>query len=77
MNTQNHRENKAESILRLPDVMQRTGLKRSTIYLRIQEGTFPKQIDLGIRCAGWLESEINAWIASRVAASRNHIPKPT
>lgn len=60
----------ANSILRLPTVKARTGLSRSTIYLRISAGQFPKPINLGYRAVGWLESEIDAWLSSRVAESR-------
>jgi len=52
------------SILRRKQVEKRTGLSRSTIYLRIQEGTFPKPINLGARAVGWLENEIEAWLAA-------------
>ena len=46
------------TILRLPEVKRSTGLSRSTIYLRIAEGTFPKSVSLGGRAVGWLEAEI-------------------
>ena len=59
------------AILRLPAVKARTGLSRSAIYLRIAEGTFPKQISLGTRAVGFLESEIEGWLARRIEASRN------
>jgi len=59
------------TILRLPDVRARTGLSRSTIYLRIAEGKFPPPINLGERSVGWLESEIDAWIAKRIELSRH------
>ena len=52
------------SILRLKKVKDRTGLSRSTIYLRIQEGTFPRPINLGARAVGWIEHEIEAWLTS-------------
>jgi prophage regulatory protein len=52
------------TILRRRKVEDRTGLSRSTIYLRIQEGTFPKPISLGARAVGWLEHEIEAWLAA-------------
>ena len=56
------------SILRRKQVEKRTGLSRSTIYLRIQEGTFPRPIKLGgARAVGWLENEINAWLAEHMA----------
>lgn len=54
------------SILRRKQVEGRTGLSRSTIYLRMKKGTFPKPINLGARAVGWLESEIDEWLASRV-----------
>jgi len=61
----------ANAILRLPIVKARTGLSRSTIYLQAAEGKFPKPLSLGARAVGWLESDIEAWLASRVAKSRN------
>lgn len=58
------------TILRLPDVKARTGLSRSTIYLRIAAGTFPRPVPLGGRAVGWLESEIQNWIERAIAACR-------
>lgn len=58
-------------ILRLPEVMARVGICRASIYLRIADGSFPKQISLGARAVGWLESDIDAWLAARIAARRN------
>jgi prophage regulatory protein len=55
---------KVDRILRLPAVLNRTGLSRSTLYRKMQEGTFPKQIALSARCAGWRESSISAWMRS-------------
>jgi prophage regulatory protein len=57
-------------ILRLPTVQNRTGLSRSTIYFKISEGQFPKPINLGARAVGWLESDVEAWVATRVEESR-------
>ena len=59
-----------KSILRLPQVMARTGLSRSTIYLRISKGQFPKPISLGGRAVGWIEEEINSWLDEQIKASR-------
>jgi prophage regulatory protein len=50
------------TILRLPAVKTSTGLSRSTIYLRIAQGTFPKPVSLGGRAVGWLEAEIQEWL---------------
>jgi prophage regulatory protein len=55
-------------ILRLPEVIARVGLKRASIYQHIATGSFPKQISLGIRAVGWLESEIDQWLAVRISA---------
>ena len=60
----------ADAILRLPLVKARTGLSRSTIYQRIKEGTFPEPISLGIRAVGWVESEVDGWLSSRIQNSR-------
>lgn len=54
-------------ILRLPAVMQKTGLARSTIYALAASGTFPSPVKLGARASGWLEQEIEAWLATRIS----------
>lgn len=61
------------SILRLPAVKARTGLSRSTLYQRITDGMFPKPIQLGGRAVGWIECEIEEWIAHRIDQSRGHV----
>lgn len=53
-------------LIRLPEVIARVGLKRSTIYQRMVEGRFPKGRSLGPRCVVWVEAEIDAWIAQVV-----------
>ena len=58
------------NILRLPAVKTRTGLSRSTIYLRISDGGFPAPVSLGGRAVGWIEAEIQAWLEERIQASR-------
>ena len=60
----------ATAILRLPTVKARTGLSRSTIYLRISEGRFPKPVSLGGRAVGWIEAEITEWLNQQIEASR-------
>ncbi len=59
------------TILRLPDVKRSTGLSRSTIYLRIAQGTVPKPVSLGGRAVGWLEAEVQQWLQRRIEASRS------
>lgn len=58
------------SILRLPGVKAKTGLSRSTIYDKIQNGEFPEPIQLGARAVGWVESEIDQWLEQLIQASR-------
>jgi prophage regulatory protein len=63
------------AILRRPQVEVRTGLSRSTIYARIQDGTFPRPILLGSRSVGWLEHEIDDWFDRRIKFSRSAGPR--
>lgn len=53
-------------ILRRPDVEQKTGLARSTIYHLMSSGLFPKPINIGPGAVGWLESEIDKFISARI-----------
>jgi prophage regulatory protein len=55
-----------DRILRINAVLERTGLTRSTLYRKIERGTFPPQIKLSERCAGWRESAINAWLRNPI-----------
>ncbi|UHC80880.1 AlpA family transcriptional regulator [Pseudomonas sp. NIBR-H-19] len=55
-------------IIRLKEVIDCTGLGRSTIYKYITEGTFPKSVSLGERRVGWVESEVHDWILARIEA---------
>ncbi len=55
------------NIIRLPQAIQKTGLSRSTIYSLISRGEFPQKIQLATRSIGFLESEINDWIESKLS----------
>ena len=55
------------AIERLPSVLARTGLSRSTVYALISQGAFPPPVKLSIRAVGWRSVEVDAWLASRVA----------
>ena len=57
--------------LRLPEVLERTGLSRSTIYVRLEQGRFPRPVSLGGRAVGWIESEVDEWIRQRIEESRD------
>ncbi len=60
----------SHKISRLPAVKGITGLSRSTIYLRISKNEFPVPISLGGRAVGWLEEDIENWLAEKIKASR-------
>ena len=62
-------------IIRLSDVKDKTGLSRSTIYLRMAEGKFPPQISLGARAVGWINSEVIDWIEHRISEFRGVVLK--
>lgn len=57
--------------IRLPEVMKRTGLSRSSIYDLIKQGAFPAQIGIGVRSVAWLESDVAAWIQNKVNGSKD------
>ena len=57
-----------KKFLRLPDVLERTGYKRTTIYEMIKAGNFPAQVYLGPRATGQVESEVEAWMQERIDA---------
>ncbi|ATM79267.1 AlpA family transcriptional regulator [Serratia fonticola] len=54
-------------LIRLPDVMMITGLKRSTVYNKMKSGEFPKSVSIGERSIAWVESEINSWVANNIS----------
>jgi prophage regulatory protein len=60
-------ETKPPVILRRDVVEARTGLSRSSIYARVAAGAFPRQVFLGGKAVGWIESEVQAWIDQRIA----------
>lgn len=60
----------SHKIMRLPEVIEVTGLSRSTIYLRMAKGSFPLSISLGERAVGWLHTDIAHWLDARVAESK-------
>lgn len=60
----------SKKIIRLPAVKEKTGLSRSSIYLRMSKGEFPASISLGSRAIGWIESSIDEWLEQCIATSK-------
>jgi prophage regulatory protein len=54
-------------LLKRPEVEHKTGLSRASIYDRMDRGIFPRQVKVGPKCVGWVETEIDQWIADRIA----------
>lgn len=57
-------------IIRKPIVLDRVPLSDTTIWRMVRAGTFPKPINLSPGAIGWVESDVDAWIAARIAESR-------
>jgi len=63
-------------LIRLPEVMSRTGYGRTSIYRKMEDGSFPKSVKLGSppldpiafdsRAIAWIEGEVDQWIESRI-----------
>jgi len=64
-----------DRFLRRADVQQVTGLSRTSLYRLVAAKDFPVQVRLSINTVAWLRSEVDAWIAGRVAASRSTLSK--
>lgn len=59
-----------EKLLKIAQVIERTGLSKAELYKRITAGTFPKQIKLSYRSTVWVESEVQSWITDTIASAR-------
>lgn len=62
------------TILRIKEVLRRTGLKETMFYDLIGKGKFPKQVPLGARAVGWYEHRVDEWIRNRDLANRHAEP---
>jgi prophage regulatory protein len=59
-----------ERLLRMPEVEQLCGLKRSSIYRQIDAGSFPQQVRLGARAVGFPASQVQKWISDRISGGQ-------
>ena len=58
-----------DRLVRLPEVIHRVGLSRTTIYSLIATGEFPRQIVIGPRAVAWSQQELEDWIISKRQAT--------
>ena len=63
-----------DRILRLHTVLDRTGLSRSTLYRKVENGTFPTQVRIAARCVGWRESAVGDWMRNPMFYSTEDSP---
>lgn len=69
--------NPNERIIRLPEVLDMVGMRKTAVYDKIKDGSFPKPLKLG-RMSGWLESDVQQWImqqAGRMPANDEQHPQ--
>jgi prophage regulatory protein len=60
----------SQSLIRIPEVQRRTGYSKPWIYRLIQQKRFPAPVKIGTRAIAFVESEIDEWVAKRIAESR-------
>lgn len=66
------KEQKIENVrlIRRKEVQAKTGLGASSIYAMMQQGTFPKAINISERRVAWIESDIDLWISERIKSHK-------
>lgn len=64
--------NQSTRLIRLPEVLLRTGYRKAWIYRLISEGRFPTQIKIGSRAVAFIESEIDDWIQNTINETRKN-----
>ena len=62
-------------VVRMPDVVTMTGMSRPTVYRMIKDGMFPASIKLSPGAVGWLRTEIEQWVADKLAVQRGLPPE--
>jgi prophage regulatory protein len=65
----------ATSLLRLQQVIARTGLSRSAIYSRIANRTFPAPVRISERARAWVDAEVEEWVMDKVQSGRKELPR--
>lgn len=71
MNAQPSPNDTSLRLLRLEQVCEMTGLRRSMVYQLEAELRFPKRVKLAARAVGWVEREVHAWMVARIEARQS------
>ncbi len=61
--------NQSERLLALPGVLERTSLKRASLYAAMDRGEFPKPVRISANRVAWPETIVAQWIASKIASA--------
>lgn len=70
-NNKRHSMSDCSIFLRLPQVMEKTGLKRASLYAFVKKGTFPAPLKLSERCSAWDSVSVLGWMEERKASRKN------
>ena len=70
MTTSKKQQNENVRLIRRKEVQAKTGLGASSIYAMMQQGTFPKAINISERRVAWIESDIDKWISERIKSHK-------
>jgi prophage regulatory protein len=63
-----------DRILRLAAVLEQTGLTRSTLYRKMNSGSFPRNVAISTRCTGWRQSSVSTWVRNPMLYDVNDYP---
>ena len=61
---------KATRMLRMPEVLDKTGMSKSFVESKVRDGTFPQPVKLGGRATAFIEEEVDQWLQQAIEASR-------
>ena len=73
MTLSKEQKNENVRLIRRKEVQAKTGLGASSIYAMMQQGTFPKAVNISERRVAWIESDVDSWIAERIASHKTSI----
>ena len=73
MNASKEQQTENVRLIRRKEVQAKTGLGASSIYAMMQQGIFPKAVNISERRVAWIESDVDQWISERIASHKASI----